>query len=437
MAAKPTPASWLAPLPAGAPIAIFGAARSGKAAAALARAAGWECVIYDERAEGCAPFTREAADTHRLVVFSPGFPSDHPWLRIAAQAGSTLLPEIEFGYGFWKGPVWAVTGTNGKSTLADLLAAALRLSGRPAVATGNIGHPLSAAALECADPATFAVCEVSSFQAEMLVHFRSSATLWTNLAEDHLERHGSMSAYFLAKHRLAERTEGGRLWHGPSVREHAAAAGIDPDRLGICVDTSATAPAGVEGTLFSRPPQLENIHLAVALWRGLGLPEQALMEAARNRPAVPHRLAFCGSVGGISCHNDSKGTNFHAVLGALSTFDTPPHWIGGGKDKGGSLNGFAEALAPAIASATLIGETGPALAAALRQHCAQHIPVSTAPDLESALDVSLSLARPGEHILFSPGFASFDQFRNYADRGQRFEQAVHLRSGRPALAPTK
>lgn len=406
-----------------APVAVLGAGRSGRAACALVEACGGSAVLYDEKAGAGEVFTEQAAARHKLVVFSPGFAAEHPWLARANAAGAELWTELDFAAAFWAGPVWCVTGTNGKTTLTEFLVFALGRLGKSARATGNIGYPFAQLILDEPAPGAIAVCEVSSFQAEMLRSFRSDATVWTNLDEDHLERHPGMRGYFLAKHRLVELTAPGRCWFGTSVGAWAAKLGVDLSKAGPVVDTSAPCPdTRALDSLFGRQPQLENYHLARALWTGLGLPVEVLAEAAAVFPRARHRIARCGEVRGVACYNDSKGTNFHAVFGALATFDRPPHWIGGGKDKGGDLAGFAERLGPRVASATLIGETGPRLAAHLRR--TPGLAVAEAPTLRDAILTALARARPGDVLLLSPGFSSFDMFRGYEDRGDQFERLV-------------
>lgn len=416
-----------------APVAVLGAGRSGRAACALVTALGGRSVLYDERSAEHPRFDAAAASGHRLTVFSPGFASDHPWLALAAQAGSELLTETDLGYLHWRRPLLAITGTNGKSTLTELLTLALRTCGKRAHSTGNHGLPLSQLVIDESSADAIAVCEISSFQAEMLRFLEADATLWTNFAEDHLDRHPSLEVYFRAKHRLVGRTRGNSLWHGPTVSAFASKLGITLP--GQCVPTDSALPdPGVEGSQFSSLPQRENYLLTRAYWLSQGLPLADLIRAACELPRGKHRIALCGSPKGVHCFNDSKGTNFHAVLGALATFHKPPHWIGGGKDKGGDLAGFAEGLASRIASATLIGQTGPALARHLRA-AAPTLPVAEAADLGRAVHHALALAKPGEALLFSPGFSSFDQFRSYEDRGDQFETLIAERISAGSNSP--
>ncbi|EIQ00080.1 UDP-N-acetylmuramoylalanine-D-glutamate ligase [Opitutaceae bacterium TAV1] len=495
------------------PVAILGAGVSGRAVCDLLTTLGAAFTVFDERAvfperrhscrcdeaqrasplaappsgfpepgdasrrrsgrNAAAPsavlFDSEAAAAHRLVIFSPGFPPGHPWLAAARAAGCTCLGELDFASLFWRGPLVAITGTNGKTTLTEFLTHALRSVGLDATAAGNIGMPLAHLVAERGGggPDSVAVCEVSSFQAETMRHFRADAALWTNFAEDHLERHPTIEEYFHAKWRLFERTIGGHVYAGTSVQAWA-------DRLGQTLPADARVatedqPGDIllRGTPFADYPQRENFLLASAWWRGAGHREGALYAAARTFTLADHRLqkiatttpqppatAVQGSGSGVpssgsgnaapadnsrpetpniepqppqaaaapvSWWNDSKATNFHATEAALRSFTAPVILILGGKPKGGDIPAFVRRIAPRVRHALLIGETAPVLAAAAREAGLAHTVSAT---LERAVTDAARLAAPGDHVLLSPGFASFDQFRGYADRGLRFRQFV-------------
>jgi len=410
------------------PVAVFGDGESGRGACSVLARIGVEGVVYDARG---AEFTRAAAARHSLAVFSPGFAPDHPWIRLARESGATALGEIDFASLFWKGRILAVTGTNGKTTLVEFLAHALGGIGLDARAAGNIGRSLSRLASDggCT-AATIAVCEISSFQAETMGFFAAEALLWTNFAEDHLERHPGMEAYFRAKAAVAERS--GTVFAGSSVRAWVEANGgvsaafpHPPGRPGWgpnWIDTAGQAPdPRLSGTVFADHPQRENFLLAAAWWRAAGYDAGDLFRAARTFEVGRHRLSRVAEIGGVVFWNDSKATNFHAVEAALGRFGSPVLLIAGGKSKGGDIAGFAGRIAPRVKRAFLIGETGAELAAAF---ASAGVPHSMSGTLAAAVRGALSSASPGDNVLLSPGFASFDQFKGYADRGDRFEALV-------------
>jgi len=433
------------------PVAILGAGVSGQGVRELLASTGANGVTYDQKAAGAErEFTARAAARHGLVVFSPGFAPEHPWLATARAAGCTCLGELDFASLFWRGELIAITGTNGKTTLTEFLAHALNHAGRRAGVTGNVGYPFSRFVVEHSggvsgpvaavydrrsdperrsqtaatvgpDQPVIAVCEVSSFQAETLTHLRPTATLWTNFAEDHLERHPGLSAYFKAKWALVERTPPGAVFVGTSVNKFALNSGFYLPASAALATEGRPADARLAGTVFEGYPQYENFLLAAAWWRHSGLPEAALPEAARTFRLGAHRLTRVGEKHGVTFWNDSKATNFHAVEAALGTFAAPVLWIGGGKAKGGDLAAFVGRIARRIRHAFLIGETQAALAA----HCRDsRVPASLCDSLQEAVQAALAQAVPGDQVVLSPGFASFDMFQGYDDRGRQFETLV-------------
>jgi UDP-N-acetylmuramoylalanine--D-glutamate ligase len=402
------------------PVAIFGGGVSGQGVAELLAALRVAGTTYDLKG---IEFTVSAARQHDLVVFSPGFPPDHPWLTIARKKGALCLGELDFASLFWQGRVLAITGTNGKTTLTEFLAYALRSVGCQATATGNVGHPFSRLVAETrgGGPEITAVCEVSSFQSETLEHFQADATLWSNFAEDHLDRHMNMHAYFLAKWVLVNRTVAGRFFMGSSTRRFAAEVAC-PIPRGAAVATEQQVPdARLNGTVFADYPQRENFLLAAAWWRVMGLDEAALYAAARGFRLGRHRLSRVMEQEGVAFWNDSKATNFHAVEAALGSFAVRVLLIAGGKSKGGDLGGFVSRIAGRVRKIFLIGETREELA----EICgARGVPCTVCATLEEAVTSAAASAGPGDHVLLSPGFASFDMFRNYEERGDQFERLV-------------
>jgi UDP-N-acetylmuramoylalanine--D-glutamate ligase len=401
------------------PVAIFGGGVSGIGVTAVLASLGAESVIYDARA---TPFSAKAAKAHRLVVFSPGFPPEHEWLALARAAGCDSMGELDFASLFWRGPVIAVTGTNGKTTLTEFLTHALRAAGRDAYATGNIGHSFAQLVAETEGGAadTIAVCEVSSFQAETLKRLRPDATLWTNFAEDHLERHAGLESYFGAKWQLVAQTKGA-VWAGSSVQRFAEKFGRPLPASAAVATEDQPADVRLAGTVFAEYPQRENFLLAAAWWRGAGLPEETLFTAARSFRLGRHRLARVAEHDGVVFWNDSKATNFHAVEAALARFAAPVILIAGGKAKGGDLAGFVHRIAPRVKHAVLIGETSAELAFQCAAFRVAHTSCAT---LAEAVRRAAELAESGDHVLLSPGFASFDMFGGYAERGEQFEQLV-------------
>lgn len=413
----------------GRPVAIWGRGFSGRGAQTLLAARGVDSVVYDaaDPLADRVTFGPEQASAHDLVVFSPGFSPDHPWFTVADEAGCVCLGELDLAALFWRGPVVAVTGTNGKTTLTELLTHALGTAGRPALAVGNVGASFTRITACVTDTNVTAVCEVSSFQAETLRLLKPDWTLWTNFAEDHLERHGDLDSYFRAKMNLLDRTPAGRSVVGPGVVDFAVGQGLNLEGVESVSDVPADVINLAEGTPFACGPQVWNLALAAAWWRRQGLPDEALQRALQTFQIGRHRLQRVATVDGVVYWDDSKATNFHACEAALATIDAPVVWIGGGKSKGGDLPGFVSRISPRIRSAVLLGETGPALADLFS---ARGVPARVVSDLEEAVMDCRARARQGDAVVLSPAFSSFDLFDGYADRGDQFSGAV-----RKLLAP--
>jgi UDP-N-acetylmuramoylalanine--D-glutamate ligase len=420
-----TPPDFLVPLLQRS-VAIFGGGVSGQAVRELLAQLGVRGEIFDEKPGlgGARDFRGTAATAHSLVVFSPGFAPEHAWLQTARAAGCTCLGELDFASLFWRGRVLAVTGTNGKTTLAEFLTHALIAAGEDAYAVGNVGFPFTRLITFKREPdeAAMAVCEVSSFQAETLQHFHADAALWVNFAEDHLERHPGLLAYFAAKWNLLTHTAADAVFAGTSVQRFARESGRSLPPTAAVASEGAPPDPHLEGTVFARYPQRENFLLAQAWWRREGRPEAGLYAAARTFRLGRHRLTKVGEFHGVSFWNDSKATNFHAVEAALAAIPGPVHLIAGGKSKGGDLDAFVRRIAPRIRHLWLIGETRTLLSALCT---AQQIRHTVCGSLEEAVRGADAAARPGDHIVLSPAFASFDMFRSYADRGDQFAKLVN------------
>lgn len=462
------------------PVAIFGGGVSGKAVEKFLRENGFSSEIYDRAgtAGAATNFDMETASRHGLVVYSPGFPKEHPWKDVARRAGLLCLCEPDFAALFWQGSLppirriegetesaflarvdarlglTAVTGTNGKTTLTEFLAFALRRIRRDAAAVGNNGVPMTEILSHSTATNFRPICEISSFQAEELRYFSPQCVLWTNFDEDHIDRHGSAENYFRAKYRLVECMERLRLIVGDFPQEDDAGVRAVLSRCLLIVGESVAAAAkkfGIElppktqvatraevaeivpkNSIFATFPQLENYAIARRFWLANGLKEKDLVAAAQAFPARAHRLSKVRVISGedensptVEFWDDSKGTNFHAVYAALETFcGKKIFWIGGGLGKGGDISGFAKKIAPKIERAFLIGKTAEELCAAF---ASVGKPAEHFPQLQNAVAAAgcaaVDAGTPAV-VLFSPGFASFDMFANYTERGVRFIQCV-------------
>jgi UDP-N-acetylmuramoylalanine--D-glutamate ligase len=421
---------------------VVGLGKSGRAAALLLARRGWEVVAVDGAAVE-APELAEAGvevrspwsgpvDGADLVVKSPGVPGAVAPVAAARAAGAPVWSEIELAARELPNPLLAITGTNGKTTTTELTAHLLRAAGRDAHACGNQGTPL-AGLVDAVDPAAWLVVECSSFQLEDVETFHPAGAALLNLAPDHLDRHGDEAAYRAAKLRIfaAQRpgdlaiappgmaATGGapalRLYDGPPGPDAAAWAegGLHVAGLGRVIGWDEVPLRGRHNR--------ENAMAAAALAAHAGAPAAALAEGLATFRAVPHRLEPVGTAGGVAFVNDSKATNPDAALAALDAYDHGVHLIAGGRGKGTPFDALAEAARGAVVRAYLVGEAGPALAAAFAR---AGVPYEEAGGVPQAVARAAARARPGETVLLAPACASFDQFSSYEERGEVFRAAA-------------
>jgi len=407
-------------------LAVFGKGVSGRAVARLAEAQGHSVEIFhDGEGNGSAWFERGDLDRFDAFVFSPGFAERHPWRRLAAASGKPAYGELGFAARHWKGKLYGVTGTNGKSTLTGLLASAFRRAGIPSIAAGNIGEPLSDFIPSDRNTAeAVAVCEISSFQAELPPGIRLDGLLWTNFAEDHLDRYATMAEYFTAKARLFGCLKDNAICVvGRQVTEWMNLYHKTFDACTVACENPLLIDRLSKRSPFRRFPHSENFSMAAEFWWLLGLPTEALVETADDYALAAHRLDVADEWGGVRYWNDSKATNFQAVLAALDAVDGPIFWLGGGRAKGGDTEAFARRLSKRIEAAFVFGEAGRSLAGHLAAHMES---VFFFPKCTDAIHASVQAARAKapSNVLFSPGFSSFDQFSSYAERGKCFIDTV-------------
>ena len=402
------------PLPEG-PYLVVGLARSGIAAARMLRDHGE--VIGTDSGSPEVPGDLDArlgVDGVELlegvacVVKSPGVPNEAPVIVAARERGLPVLGELELAWRLLANPFVAVTGTNGKTTTTELLGAIWREADLPVALAGNVGTPLAALVGEV-DDATTIVCEVSSFQAEDSEAFAPDTAVLLNVTEDHLDRHGTFEAYRDAKLRVfANQTPEQVAVVPPGVEVPGSGRRIEFGEL----------PLPAEEIRLRGAHNLENAMAASAAAMAAGVPQEAVAAALRSFPGVPHRLEEVGSVGGVLYVNDSKATNVSSAVRGIEAFDGGVHVILGGSLKGGGFEGLRDAVASRCVAAYLIGEA----AERLEQDLAGTVPLHRSGDLATA--VRDAAAQPGEVVLLSPACASFDQFRDYEERGEAFRSLV-------------
>ncbi len=379
-------------------LVYYGSGKSGRAVAERLGEQGDEVVAVDQGSPREGDLS--LLDGVDVVVKTPGVPGGSPLLEAARAGGLPVWGEIELGYRLLPGARFVgVTGTNGKTTTTALLGAIFRAAGRDVTVAGNIGVPLTAVR-----EADWVVCELSSFQLEDVETLTCDVAVLLNVQPDHLDRYASFEEYLAAKLRIFER----------------ARAKVVPRGLGLDgVEFSAGDPLPAE-PLIRGAHNRENAAAATAAARAAGIGDEAIAEALRTFPGVPHRLEPAGEAGGVRYVNDSKATNVAATLRALDAYaDEPVHLILGGSPKGESFAPLAAAIGPNVRSIHLIGAAAPLLAEALgegRSHDDATLAVAVAH--------AAGTAPAGSVVLLSPACASYDQYDNFEQRGDEFKRLV-------------
>jgi UDP-N-acetylmuramoylalanine--D-glutamate ligase len=399
---------------------VVGLARSGQAAAFALRRRGVEVIGVDSSTEIDAGRLAEAGvevhfgteeenllDAVETVIKSPGVPAEAPLVAAARSRGIPIWSELELGSRLLPNPILGVTGTNGKTTTSELLGVML---GAPVA--GNVGRALTGLDGKV-EPEAWIVCEVSSFQLEDVHEFRPRVAVLLNLEPDHLDRHGSLEAYRDAKLRIFENQGDGDIAVVPigfgDIPGNAARVEFEPS-------DSLPAEPKIPGA-----HNRENAAAATAAARAVGIEETRIAEALETFPGVAHRLELVAESGGVRYVNDSKATNTGAARRALTAYDAPLHVILGGRGKGESYSELALDLARQARRTYLVGEAANDLAVALELAGVQH---EQSGDLETAVRSAAKKARPGEIVLLSPACASYDQFRDFEERGDAFRRIV-------------
>lgn len=442
-------------------VLVCGMARSGVSAAQCLYELGARVTISDSKAEEklaealqplegmdirrCLGDQAQPADleSYDLAVTSPGIPMQAPILRAVQAAGVPLIGELELGAQVSRAPLYAVTGTNGKTTTTTLIGEIFRNLGKTTYVVGNIGYPFTACALQCGEE-DVAVAEVSSFQLETISTFHPHIAVMCNITEDHLNRHGTMEEYIRVKERIFENMGQGDYavlnLDDPIVRGMAERIPCAPAFFSRRQEVETGAYLEGEEVVFSlnghkkrvlradeiRIPgehNLENALAATALTMLAGVPVPVVRHTLKTFPGVEHRIETVRTVEGVTYINDSKGTNVDASIRAVRAMKVPTVLLAGGYDKHTDFLPLArEILASKIHTVVVLGDTAEQIERALRAVGFESI--LHAKTFEEAVLLARSCAKEGENVLLSPACASFDMFQDYEERGRVFKEIV-------------
>jgi UDP-N-acetylmuramoylalanine--D-glutamate ligase len=440
------------PLPGG-PYLVVGLARSGQAAARLLSARGEPVRGCDSGSpEGAEKLAEDGVDVRlrseglelldaaRCLVKSPGVPADAPVVAAARERGVAVIGELELAWRLLTNRFVAVTGTNGKTTVAELLGHVWRTAGEPVAVAGNVGTPLASLVGELDAEATV-VCECSSFQLEDTEAFAPECAVLLNASPDHLDRHRDFDEYLRAKLRIfanqgnddaaifnASEAVLSGLDLGGCGRRIAYCRGVDPD----CEVALADGVIFAAGEPLLRTDELEllgphnaeNAMAAAAAALAMALDRESIRDALRTFRGVAHRLERVAELGGVLYVNDSKATNVAAAAAALRSFEGGVRAILGGSLKGGDFAGLLDPVAERCRACYLIGDAAEELAAELRPAAEHAVKLRRCADLADAVAAAAADAQPGEVVLLSPACASFDAYRDFEERGEHFRALV-------------
>ena len=419
--------------------AVLGLARSGEAVLRALVASDAEVIAWDADA-GRREAARVSIKDDFLVIeeidgwlspekidaliVSPGIPlNTHPLAVEAREAGVPVIGDIElFAQARAEIPphkVVGITGTNGKSTTTALVHHILRTAGVPTLMGGNIGLPILAQ--EPLPEGGVYVLELSSYQLDLTATLDCDVAVLLNVTPDHLDRYDGFDAYAASKARLFAMQSPDHeaivaIGDTPSYEIARSLSGRG-ERLtkiapGVCMDQRGW-PA------LQGPHNAQNALAAIAVARALGVAERDIDRGLETFSGLPHRMEHVREWHGVAFVNDSKATNPESAAPALGSFDRV-HWILGGRAKGDALDA-CRPFFPRVARAYAIGEAGPRFAAVLR---AEGVEVEEAGTLPRAVEAAAAAARPGDTVLLSPAAASFDQFRDFEERGDVFRALV-------------
>jgi UDP-N-acetylmuramoylalanine--D-glutamate ligase len=435
-------------------VLVVGGGRSGAAAATLLRARGAEVTLTDAaesidgaealRAQGIVLRLGSHPDdlftSADLIVMSPGVPLDLAPVAAARQSRVPVIGEIELASRWLAGRVIAITGTKGKSTTTTLAARMIQEAGLDATAGGNLGTPLSAQVGQ-STPESLHVVEVSSFQLESTDTFHPWIAALLNLSADHLDRHGSFQAYASAKARIFMRqtADDWAVVNADDPLALDAARAGRARRFDFAFETPLQDGVTIEGSSIVRRDRgaaapllpltsvrlpgrhlLGDVLAAAAVGCVAGVPPSAMQRAVEGFEGLAHTLERVGRIGGVLFVNDSKATNVAAARRSVESFANGVVAIIGGRYKGGDFEDLREPLQARAVAVIAIGEAAPRVEAALRDSVA----VERAHSMDEAVRRAAALAPVGGVVLLAPACSSFDMFKDYADRGRAFRDAV-------------
>ena len=441
-------------------ILVVGTGKSGIAAVNLLTAKGADVILLDgnvklDRDEVMSKFDEgvkldlilgdlpdEVMDKVDIAVLSPGVPTDLPFVIRMQENGIPVWGEIELAYRCGAGKLYAITGTNGKTTTTALTGEIMKEYYKSVFVVGNIGLPYTEYALDMTDESV-TVAEVSSFQLETIHEFRPDVSAILNITPDHLNRHHTMECYIQTKARIAQNQTKDQVcvlnYEDEYLRkiaenipadvfwfssEHKLERGIwlEVEQIIYC-DTERIPVCTIHDMKLLGKHNYENVMAAVAIAMHAGVPMECIRKAVKNFNAVEHRIEFVREVDGVKYYNDSKGTNPDAAIKAVEAMISPTVVIGGGYDKQSTYEEWIASFKDKVKCLVLLGATRDKIADTARRAGFDNIIMVDS--LEEAVKESSRQAESGDAVLLSPACASWDMFKSFEERGTLFKKYVN------------
>jgi UDP-N-acetylmuramoylalanine--D-glutamate ligase len=380
------------------------------------------------------------------VVKSPGIPDDIPVLQKLRERDIPIISEIEFAFRYTKAKIIAITGTNGKTTTSLLTYYLLKQAGLNVCLAGNIGFSFSKEVIE--DKYDYFVLEVSSFQLDYIQEFKADIAVLLNITPDHLDRYGyDFNNYIASKFRILNRMTENDIFiyfkEDDVINNYLQENPVLPHKLAIALHEIPEINARMNGGYLrfslpiedagefkvnmgsinlTGPHNMVNTMASIMIAKILNVPDGKIRAAMKSFNNVPHRLEKVAEFHDIAFVNDSKATNLDATIKALESYDRPIIWIAGGVDKGNDYDILLSHVKDKVKGLICLGKDNKKIVNAFQGHIKE---IKETIDIRRAVRNAFKLAGPGDVILFSPACASFDLFKNYADRGNKFKDAVN------------
>lgn len=441
-------------------VLVVGSGISGVAAAELLKKKGNEVILFDgnkeldvEALQKKAPVFADTeiilgelsdADLERvdLAVLSPGVPTDIPMVEAMREKNIPIWGEIELAYYFAKGPVAAITGTNGKTTTTALTGEIMANYFKDVKVVGNIGIPYTSVAADTTEE-TVTVAEISSFQLETIHEFHPKVSAILNITPDHLNRHHTMECYIQTKESITKNQQPDEVcvlnYEDTVLRSFGAKAGcralffssarrldtglyLEGESICYAKNGKAEKVIDVNELNILGLHNYENVMAATGIALCMGVPMEKIRETLKVFQAVEHRIEYVTEINGVRYYNDSKGTNPDAAIKGIQAMNRPTYLIGGGYDKQSEYDEWIESFDGKVKKLVLIGQTREKIAECAKAH--SFLDVVLCDSLEEAIDVCYQNAKSGEAVLLSPACASWGMFKNYEERGRIFKEYV-------------